>query len=79
LSSQPIAEISLDHDLGDDARGTGYDVLLWIEQRVVEDFHYQPPIVHLHTANPAGKLRMERALASIARWLDKRNHAGDPK
>ena len=30
LHSGEVAEISLDHDLGDDARGTGYDVLLWM-------------------------------------------------
>jgi len=30
-------EISLDHDLGDDDSGTGYDVVLWIEEAVVVD------------------------------------------
>jgi hypothetical protein len=30
-----VQELSLDHDLGDDARGTGYDVILWIEEAVV--------------------------------------------
>jgi len=32
LARGNVSRISLDHDLGDDARGTGYDVLLWIEQ-----------------------------------------------
>jgi hypothetical protein len=27
-----VTEISLDHDLGDDERGTGYDVLAWIRR-----------------------------------------------
>jgi len=27
-----VTHMSLDHDLGDDQRGTGYDVLLWIER-----------------------------------------------
>ncbi|MGL1250664.1 cyclic-phosphate processing receiver domain-containing protein [Vibrio parahaemolyticus] len=26
--------MSLDHDLGDDEHGTGYDVVLWIEEAV---------------------------------------------
>jgi len=29
LKEDDVTEISLDHDLGDDERGTGYDVLLW--------------------------------------------------
>ena len=28
LTTKNVTEISLDHDLGDDAHGTGYDVLL---------------------------------------------------
>ena len=30
LNPAGLDEISLDHDLGDDERGTGYDVVLWI-------------------------------------------------
>jgi len=37
LSDGVVTEISLDHDLGDDTRGTGYDVVLWIEEAVVTD------------------------------------------
>ena len=33
LKTEMVTEISLDHDLGDDDRGTGYDVILWIENR----------------------------------------------
>lgn len=33
LKTGAVTEISLDHDLGDDNRGTGYDVILWIEKR----------------------------------------------
>ena len=31
LASGEVTHLSLDHDLGDDDRGTGYDVVLWIE------------------------------------------------
>ncbi len=34
LKTGDVTHISLDHDLGGDDRGTGYDVLLWIEQAV---------------------------------------------
>lgn len=27
-------EIRLDHDLGNESRGTGYDMILWIEEAV---------------------------------------------
>ena len=29
-----VEELSLDHDLGDESRGTGYDVVVWIEEAV---------------------------------------------
>ena len=38
LKSNNISKISLDHDLGDDKNGTGYDVILWI----VRDQKYSP-------------------------------------
>jgi hypothetical protein len=61
-----VAEVSLDHDLGDDQRGTGYDVLLWIERAVAQD-SLDPPRIHLHTANPAALDRMRRAVQQIDR------------
>ncbi|MFM5128625.1 cyclic-phosphate processing receiver domain-containing protein [Aeromonas veronii] len=33
LKTEMVTEISLDHDLGDDDRGTGYDVILWIKMK----------------------------------------------
>lgn len=32
LTTGKVLEISLDHDLGNDERGTRYDVILWIEE-----------------------------------------------
>lgn len=60
-----VSELSLDHDLGDDHHGTGYDVLLWIEEAVVLT-GFQPPGITIHSANPAARLRMEAALRSIS-------------
>jgi len=58
LEEGVVTHISLDHDLGDDERGTGYDVILWIEEAVVLR-HFKPPHIRIHTANPAAKIRME--------------------
>lgn len=64
LQGGNVAELSLDHDLGDDARGTGYDVLLWIEEAVATR-SFLPPVMGVHSANPAGRRRMEQAIQAI--------------
>lgn len=64
LQTGQVTEISLDHDLGDDARGTGYDVVLWVEEAV----HLQgfvPPRMHVHSANSAARVRMLAGIAAI--------------
>lgn len=45
LKAGTVIELSLDHDLGDDAHGTGYDVILWIEQAVATK-GFVPPQDH---------------------------------
>lgn len=55
---------SLDHDLGDDERGTGYDVLLWIEE-AVRLRGFVPPRMQVHSANPAARMRMLAGIAAI--------------
>ncbi len=52
--------------MGDDERGTGYDVLLWIEEAVaLHDF--KPPKMRVHSANSSARLKMEQAIATITR------------
>jgi hypothetical protein len=63
LGNNNVHEISLDHDLGED-RLEGYKVLTWIEEQVYSNF-YTPPIIHIHTDNPAGRKRMVAAVKSI--------------
>ena len=64
LKTGQVEAISLDHDLGNDERGTGYDVILWIEEAVImKGFH--PPHISVHSANPAARIRMEKAIFSI--------------
>lgn len=64
LKNYKVSEVSLDHDLGDDARGTGYDVLVWLEQAVALD-GFRPPTLHVHSANPAARARMLAAVSAI--------------
>lgn len=79
LSTGHVTHVSLDHDLTiaqtlgqDDKEPTGYDVLLWIEEQVVNNPKFVLPIVHIHTANPSARIKMESALASIVARYNKR-------
>lgn len=64
LKSGNVTEVSLDHDLGDDAHGTGYSVLLWIEEQVIVN-GMRPPALLVHSANSSARRKMEAAIASI--------------
>lgn len=69
LEAGSVAEISLDHDLGDDERGTGYDVVLWIEEAVaLRDF--TPPKMSVHSANSSARLKMESGIQQIQRLYE---------
>lgn len=60
-----VERVSLDHDLGEGK--TGYDVLLWLEQAVLENPEFPVPEIFIHSANPVGCRRMEAAKRSILR------------
>jgi hypothetical protein len=64
LKSGKVKEISLDYDLGDDERGTGYDVVLWIEEQVVQ-YGFAPPKISVHSANMLARSRMEASIRAI--------------
>lgn len=64
LKSGQVTEISLDHDLGDDERGTGYDVVLWIEEQVALH-RFVPPKIAVHSANVSARARMEAGIRAI--------------
>lgn len=66
LQTESVEIISLDHDLGDDNRGTGYDVILWIEKQVFNN-NYQPPIIQVHSANSSARQKMMNGINSIQR------------
>ncbi len=66
LETGNVTDISLDHDLGDDERGTGYDVILWIEEAVATRA-FVPPRITVHSANPSARDKMQRGVETIAR------------
>ncbi len=69
LKEGNVAEISLDHDLGDDERGTGYDVLLWIEEAVALE-GFRPPLMKVHSANSSARQKMIAAIESIQKRVE---------
>lgn len=71
LESGQIEELSLDHDLGDDERGTGYDVILWIEEAVA--LHgFVPPRIVVHSANSSAAAKMLAGIQAIERLFAQR-------
>ncbi len=73
LMTGSVDEISLDHDLGNDKRGTGYDVITWMEQAVIER-GLIPPKINIHSANPVARRHMEAGIRSIENRYRKRFH-----
>jgi hypothetical protein len=73
LEQGGVAELSLSHELGDDAHGTGYDVLTWITEAVVGR-GFQPPRIRVHSATPAAGQRMLQAISTIERLALKTGH-----
>ncbi|WP_112477836.1 cyclic-phosphate processing receiver domain-containing protein [Vibrio variabilis] len=64
LQSGEVEEISLDHDLGDDTLGTGYDVVVWIEEQVIVN-RFKPPKILVHSANSSARIKMEMGISNI--------------
>jgi hypothetical protein len=65
-----IAQLSLDHDLGETACGTGYDVALWIEQ-AAHDGELEPLAWKVHSANPVGREKIHLAMKSAEKFWRK--------
>ena len=66
LKTGDVTHISLDHDLGDDQRGTGYDVVLWIEEAVFTQ-GFDPPNMQVHSANSSARENMQHGIDHIVR------------
>jgi hypothetical protein len=64
LETGNVTEMSLDHDLGD-LYITGYDVVLWLEEKCHEDPEFHLPVVMVHSSNAPARIRMKQALRAI--------------
>lgn len=67
LADNVFDEVSLDHDLGPESAGTGYQVVCWLEERVMTDDAFTAPVVHVHTSNPSARTKMLLAVQKIDR------------
>lgn len=70
LDRNVVTHMSLDHDLGEGLK-TGYDVILYIEQKIRTDPNFVLPEISVHSANPVGVRNMLRALESIYNYIGK--------
>ena len=52
--------------------GTGYDVLVWLEEAVATRSFPPPPEITVHSANAGARPKMEAAIASIRRFVERR-------
>jgi hypothetical protein len=75
LATGRVTDLSLDHDLGDDARGTGYTVVLSVEEAVATR-GFRPPRITVHTANPSARQKMLLGVRNIERLADR--NAAEP-
>lgn len=65
LENYEVDEISLDNDLGEN-QPEGYFVAEYIEERVLNN-NLTPPKIHIHTAKPINRKRMEQIIKNIKR------------
>jgi len=66
LQTGTVIEVSLDHDLGDDdVHGTGYDVIVWIEEAVAMQQFIPPKEIRVHSVNVSARQKMEAGIESI--------------
>ena len=75
LEAGEVTELSLDHDLGDDERGTGYDVILWIEEAIAVRA-FKPPRISVHSANSSAREKMLAGIRAIEGLAFKQHHGG---
>lgn len=68
LKAGGVTHLSLDHDLGDDRHGTGYDVILWIEEQVSVGLHAKCWI------GRSGRARFSQLINGLQRIRDVGDH-----
>lgn len=67
LERGPVSEISLDNDLGLDDE-EGYDVMKFLEEKAFSDKSFHIPVIHIHTANPVARQKMQAGIENIRKF-----------
>ncbi len=62
-----VEVLSLDHDLGDESYGTGYDVIKWMEEKVYVHSWEPTMDIHVHSDNGPGIKNIRAGIESIKR------------
>lgn len=75
LEEGGVTHVSLDHDLGDDERGTGYDVILWVEEAVALR-GFIPPVMTVHSANSSARQKMLAGIRAVEALAKSNGTAG---
>ena len=66
LETGMVSHLSLDHDLGDDeAIGTGYDVVLWMEEQFFLNSYLPPENITVHSANVSARVKMAAGIKNL--------------
>jgi len=64
LETEEVAELHLDYDLGGDEPGTGYDVLLWLKDKI-EASSFKLPEITVYSQSAEKKAMMEKLFDEI--------------
>lgn len=72
LQTGTVAVVSPNHDLGDDERGTGYDVITWIQEAVAMR-GFVPPGIMAHSSNSSAVAKMQTGIQAVQRLADRRH------
>lgn len=67
IKSGRVAEASLDHDLGGEENGTGYEVAKFIEEAAFQGA-LAPMRISVHSANPIGRNNMNMCINNAMRY-----------
>jgi hypothetical protein len=69
LETGRVVALSLDHDLGDEHAGTGYDIVLHLEKRLGEDNVdlWPTELIEVHSGNVVGARNIARGIAANTR------------
>jgi len=65
IDSIDLQWISLDNDLG--SKKTGYDVLIYLEEKTIKEENYILPFIYIHSSNVVAVKRMEDCVEGIKR------------